>query len=125
MRQIIIIIIIVINLSYVESRKNIIKNNVKNIKNYCTRYSYNIINKEENINNSTNCTLYFSRYHEISKYNNENFKKNCINNITSLNNFIIIRNNCINNNMNDFSYGIIISLLSWIIIPLCCFPSKK
>lgn len=108
MRKLIIVIIIyLISLNVtVESRnniaKNIIRNNIKQIKNYCTSYSLNLLN----ISNSTNCTLY-------KNSNKINLTDECIK-------LIIVRDNCIIDKKSEYCYGIIISLIMWITIPLCC-----
>jgi hypothetical protein len=116
------IIFIIISLNIIEARRSMpdMSKQFKQIKNNCNKYAINVSNIYNNIENTTYCKSYFNNntFYDIK------YIKNCTNDIV-LNNFIKVRYECIKMNNDSLSSGIIISLLMWIIIPLCFQKERK
>lgn len=131
--SIIIVIIIIFSVNLIESRRGFapdMRKQVKQIKNHCTRHAANVSNIINNNNVTENCSSdcysYYTTYHKYCEYTNKNFIEKCITNMTSLNEFIIIRTNCIDKNMNELSSSIGIAYLLIFTVILCfAFSSKK
>ena len=100
---VVIISLISLNVTSVESRyigKNIMRNNIKQIKNYCTRHALYITNS------TINCTSY---------------KKNTVINLTDkCIEFNNIRYKCIKNKTDEYIISIITILITWVVMALLC-----
>lgn len=112
------IIFIIISLNIIEAKRSMpdMSKQFKQIKNNCNKYVTNVSNIYNNIENTT--------YFNNNIFYDMLYIKNCTNDIV-LNNFIKVRYECIKMNNDILSSGIIISLLMWIIIPLCCQKERE
>jgi len=112
------LLILFISLILVDTRRKFMPNmnkHFKNVDKYCSYYALNKTNINDYIINEIDCKINITNY--IYQYNKK-FINNCVNNITKYNNFLKIKNNCINKKDIEFIKSIYIILYSFIILPI-------